>query len=149
MSNSDNDNNTFWGCLKIIGAIAALITILGFFGIKQFSSLMHISPQPLSSPEQTVAAFCRELANNTDTSDELTPRYKNFLQTLPKIHDPYTSCSYGSFAESSTSQGVTYYYSAITFFHRSGNRMSGTIDLIQDSNGNWKIDSISCGPYYC
>ena len=173
MSYNSNKGKIVFYC-TVVGGIASIVTILAFFGVVRFPFIdgrntstptsnsvegptqTIITPAPTtpvqtSTPLQTLTTFCSDLQRGdiSTANSQLTPRYLNYIQTQPPSNDPYTGCAFGSLAESSTSEGVIYYYASITFYHQSGAQRYGTVDLIQTSDGNWRIDEINCGSSYC
>ena len=152
----------------VLGGLASIVTILAFFGVVHFPFIAGgnstptpttqsvVTPGPTnpvqtSTPLQTLTTFCSALQHSdfSTANGQLTPRYLNYVQTQPSNTDPYVGCVFGPLKESSTSQGVIYYYASITFYHQLGAQGYGTVDLIETSDGNWRIDEINCGTSYC
>ncbi len=146
-SNSSKRTDYFAVLGGILAALAAIVTVLGFFGIVRFPFLSSGSSTPSSPPQQisspvfppnqqtnvinsiqttsgqnsslvsnpvtTLTAFCNALYYNNSSvaNNQLTPRYLNYIESHTPTNDPYTGCTFGlPLRESSTSEGVIYYY---------------------------------------
>ncbi|HYT44548.1 MAG TPA: hypothetical protein VEP90_19615 [Methylomirabilota bacterium] len=106
----------------------------------------------LSTPTKALDTFCAALKNgDNDTADaQLTPGFLAVVRAssdaAAKSHKPisdyFISCTHGSLNEGQSSTGVTFDCTSIFFHENSGKVAVSIIQLIKNSNGEWKISDI-------
>ena len=122
-----------WIPVGIVVVIALLATALAYFFVMR------------STPEKTLDTFC-----NSMQKGDYKGAYGQFSSSLQKTEsEPQfesenkgTSCTHSS---STQSGGIA--KANLTTTSSSGTRSSGQVTLVQDSNHNWRIDTLPSTPY--
>ncbi len=107
--------------------------------IMDSGSAWKISMLP-TSPGMTLTAFCNALRSGDYPTayTQLSSRIKR-LNAEAQFETDFTglTCSYGTVSPSGNTASTT-----VTFRNASGQTANAAVSLIQDSNNNWRIDSI-------
>ena len=122
-----------WIPVGIIVVLALLATGLAYFFVIR------------SSPEKTLDAFC-----NSMQKGDYKGAYGQFSSGLQKSESEpqFESENKGiSCTHSSATQAGGTAKASLTTTSSSGTKSSGQVTLVQDSNSNWKIDTLPSTPY--